>query len=157
MAACLTIKHIKVGATSVISPDIPSINVEKYVPTVITENCLEIKPDAEVYICEREITAPEVHIPKVEHPQLSIRVSLFDEENFTRNPKINVRVTNMNKGVKVKTEKTKFVVKTVQNLSIQKVSLFCPIDLIKSCFGSGHWIEYRPWLLNEGWKYHKEK
>lgn len=33
------------------------------------------------------------------------------------------------------------------------VSLFCPIDLIKSCFGSGHWIEYRPWLENEAWKH----
>lgn len=42
-------------------------------------------------------------------------------------------------------------------VSEQTVTLFCPIDLIKSCFGSGKWIEYRPWLSKEAWKHSKKK
>lgn len=47
-------------------------------------------------------------------------------------------------------------VQTLAEISEQNIALFCPIDLIKSCFGSGRWLDYRPWLSDEAWRYATE-
>ena len=95
-------------------------------------------------------------VPEVIYKQLTISVKPYDpNDDITTDGKLTVTVKKVSKDITSKVVNNTLKVSTLANPSIQTVMMFCPIDLIKSCFGSGNWIKYRPWLSREGWKYVK--
>lgn len=108
-----------------------------------------------VKISTEEISVSQIH--PLKDPLLTcniLQVKVWEtEKKFGSNLSVNIWKANPDIRARQR-DFIKLKVKPKDLTVYVNHGLFCPIHLIKSCFGSGHWIEYRPWLSTEKWKYY---
>jgi hypothetical protein len=157
MAACIEYKFYTPAVRAIITPVAVESQITGEVLTLEEAKCrtkvaAETRPRMATPDVQRDVDFQVKWQPRV------LNVSVYPYQPEEKPAKISVTVTKMY----ADNWRPRYTFETITSrvpiyVSEQTVSLFCPIDLIKSCFGSGKWIEYRPWLMKEAWKYSKKK